>query len=828
MDSPVRRALRVLEFDRVLEYVAGFAATGAGRERVRGLRPSSDIGPVRARLAAVAETASFLEQRGDWALPPVPEASAAVARLEVEGTVLSASGLARLGGLLAAGRTVRRALEAGAEGLPALQRIRAGLLSRPRLQAALERSVDPQGAVLDGASRELGRIRARLRGAHNRVVRHLEGLLEGVDERYRVPEASVTIREGRYVIPLRREGRRVVGGYVHDESSSGATVFIEPPSAIEEMNRVRELERAEVREVHRVLRELTERCRPRARELADSLEALTRMDALVALARAAGNWRGSVPEIVDGDRGGAVGGAAAGDAAAGDAAAAASPEGSTDPGLCIRRGRHPLLAVGGADAVPFDIELGPRETVVVVTGPNTGGKTVFLKSVGLIVAMAQSGVIPPVGPGTRIPAIDSFYADVGDEQSIADSLSTFSAHLHNLQEVLLNAGPRSLVLIDEPGAGTDPGEGEALARALIETLARRVRLAVVTSHMGGLKRLAAPGNGIVNASLEFDSERLAPTFRFTKGRPGRSYGLAIARGLGFPDGVLDLADGYRDRAEARLDDLLETLERKERGVSRLLAALEKERSRARELEAGLEKRAAALRRSEREAEARARREARAMLLEARREVEVAITRLQDRERDGLSSREAARRARRTVEDAARALEDPGPAVGGTPEPGEEPAPDELEMVAGAPVRMRDTGAEGTVMAVEGDRVVVLVGGVRMRVPRDRLGRGAGRRGAARADAAVPRASRWSRDLPDPATEVDLRGLRADDAEKSLCRALDEAVMAGLRELRVIHGLGTGALRKRVSEVLGRDARVEGSRSGRPGEGGHGVTVAGIR
>ena len=800
------RALRVLEFDRVLEYVAGFASTTAGREMIRGLRPSADPGAIRARLDAVADTIRFLASRGDWGLPAVPEAGTTLGRLEVEGSVLPAAGLARLGALLTAGHALERALAEGAGELPALQELRARLLSHPRLQATIERSVDPDGTVLDGASRELGRIRARLRGAHNRVVRHLEGLLAGIDERYRVPEASVSIREGRYVIPVRREGKRVVGGYVHDESSSGATVFVEPPSAIVEMNRVRELERAELREIQRVLRELTDRCRPLAGEFADSLEALTLMDARVALARAAARWDGSVPEITAGPMDGS----------------AESAESTAANGLCIRRGRHPLLVAGATEAVPFDIELDARERVVVVTGPNTGGKTVFLKSVGLVASLAQAGVIPPVGPGTRIPAFDSFYADVGDEQSIADSLSTFSAHLRNLQEVLLGAGPRSLILIDEPGAGTDPKEGEALARALIETLAARGCLAVVTSHMGGLKRLAAPDNGIVNASLDFDGERLAPTYRFTRGRPGRSYGLAIARGLGFPDEVLDLADGYRDRAEARLDDLLETLERKERGVSRLLAALETERRRARALEAELETREAALRRSEREAAARARREARRMLLEARREVEAAIEGLQGRERDGLSAREAARRARRTVEDAARALEEP--AARGEGPPREDGGRDAPELVAGAAVRVSDTGAEGTVMEVEGDRVAVLVGGVRMRVARSRLGRVGGGEGGR----AAPKPSRWSGRVPDPATEVDLRGKRADEAEMALCRALDEAAVADLRELRVIHGLGTGALRKRVSEVLAGDARVEDFRAGQPGEGGYGVTLVRIR
>lgn len=787
-----RRALQVLEFDRVLEFVAGFAATAAGRESVRALRPASDRETVRARLAAVDETSRFMEDRSDWVFPPVPDARPVLGRLARDGSVLDGAGVATLGAVLTAGRIVDRALAEGTEGLPALHALGGRLLSNPRLESTIQRSVDADGTVQDGASNELRQTRNRLRGAHNRVVRHLEKLLGGIDERYRVPEASVTIREGRYVIPLRREGKRSVGGYVHDESATGATVFVEPPSAIAEMNRVRELERAEAREVQRVLRRLTERCRPLAAELGHSLAALTRIDEWMALARAARRWDGEVPEMTDGE-------------------------------FAIRGGRHPLMVAGGAAPVPFDIELDPGERVVVVTGPNTGGKTVFLKSVGLIAALAQSGLIPPAGRGTRLPVFDAIFVDVGDEQSIADSLSTFSAHLRNLQEILAGAGRRALVLIDEPGAGTDPKEGESLARAVIETLARRGCIAVVSSHMGGLKRLAAPDSAIVNASLEFDGDRLAPTYRFAKGRPGRSYGLAIARGLGFPEEVLDLADGYRDRSEARLDELLESLERKERQVSRLLAALESERRRVEVLEGGLEAREAALRRSEREYADRARKEARRMLLEARREVDAAIAGLMEHASGGVSVTRAARQARRSVEEAAHALAEP---AAGQDEPLEEGPPVRLEP--GAPVRMIDTGARGTVSSVEGDRVAVVVGGVRMRVPRTRLAGIADGEASPPPDRrAVRHAPGWSGGIPEPATEVDLRGRRADEAELALSRALDAAAVADLRELRIIHGKGTGALRKRVCAVLGSDARVEDFRPGGPGEGGYGVTVARI-
>ena len=788
-------ALRVLDFGKVLESVAAFAATRGGREAVLALRPSPEPGIVRDRLAAVDETRRFLSARDDWVFPSVPEAGVAIGRLGVDGSVLAPEELARLGGLLRAGAALRDRLGGGAGELPTLRALEKRLLAVPELETAIRRTVDPDGAVLDTASRELARIRGQLAGAHNRVVAHLEKLLEGLTEPHRVAGASVTIREGRYVIPLRREGRRSVGGYVHDESSSGATLFVEPPSAIEMMNGVRALERAEAREIRRVLRELSDRCRPFAEAMDDSLAALTEMDHRVALSRAANRWEGSLPEIGEGP-------------------------------LCIRSGRHPLLVAAGSGAVPFDLDLAAGEGVVVVTGPNTGGKTVFLRSVGLVSALAQSGVIPPVGPGTPLPVFDTFLAESGDGQSIADSLSTFSAHLRGLGTILQEAGPRSLVLIDEPGAGTDPGEGEALARALVETLAERGCTAVVTSHLGGLKRLAAPGNRIVNASLNFDGERLRPTYRFSKGRPGRSYGLAIARGLGFPEEVLDRADGYRDTADARLDDLLETLERKESRVSRMLAELEAEKKRAAALRSEMEAREEGLRRAERESASKARSEARRMLLRARAKVDEAITGLKERVREGDELREASRRARRLVEDAVRSLEEPAP-----PAPYRSPAPGPF-VKPGAKVRMVDSGARGTVVALDGERVVVNVGGVRLRVGWEWLapdgdGEDEPRLGAD-THARARRSAGWTAPDIEPATEVDLRGQRADEAEVALARALDAATVADLRELRVIHGKGTGALRERVAVVLGRDARVERFRAGKPGEGGFGVTVARIR
>ncbi|NNM33647.1 MAG: endonuclease MutS2, partial [Gemmatimonadetes bacterium] len=539
-------ALGILEFDRALEFVAKFAASRVGRARIQALRPCTDPTRVDRELAAVQEVLTRIQGATEAGLPSFPDGEEALARLEIDGSVLTPDELWSIGVLLEVGRVVSVTWEAEEGEAPLLAELVGRLKGNEPLEKRILRSVDGDGAVLDTASKELAGLRQKLQGRHTRVVRHLETVLDGLDSAHRVSDASVTIREGRYVIPVRREGKGRVGGYVHDESASGATLFVEPPSAIELMNEIRGLEREEVREVQRVLRELTDACRPEADGLKASVDALAELDSRRARALAARAWDGARPTVTDWEGG--------------------AGEGSI---LDIRSGRYPLLLTSGVDVVPFDLHLEDGERLVLVSGPNTGGKTVFLKSIGLISALTQSGIIPPVAPGSRLPVFGSYYADVGDEQSIAQSLSTFSAHLKNLREIVDRAGPGSLVLMDELGTGTDPKEGEALSRAILETLADAGCVAVVTSHLGGLRRIAAEGSGVVNASMQFDADHMAPSYQFRKGRPGRSYGLAIARGLGFPGELLDRAETYRDEAEARLDDVLQSLEAKEREAAQL-------------------------------------------------------------------------------------------------------------------------------------------------------------------------------------------------------------------------------------------------------------------
>lgn len=791
-------ALDVLEFERVLDRVAQRASSEPGRARIRSLRPSADLDTVRRELERVSAAQRFVEERPEWAPGVIPDVRDELAQLKVDGAVLEPMGLHRLGTLLATSRSVKRALAGGEDAYPELSGIAERLVELKELEEVLGRSVDDEGNVTSQASSELKRIRDRLRGAQARIVRKLESYLRTLPERFLVADASVTIREGRYVIPVRREGKGEVGGIVHDESQTGATLYVEPPVAIEATNELRGLEREEGREVRRVLGELTARVASHAPAVTGAFQALVDFDALHARARVARSWDATAPGMVE--------------------------EGVRE--LVLREARHPLLVEAGDDpVVPYDLSLEKEERCLVVSGPNTGGKSVFLKATGLIAALAQSGIVPPVGPGTRLPIFGSFYADIGDEQSIARNLSTFSAHLENLSRIVAEADEGSLVLIDEMGTGTDPAEGAALARAILEELVARGATAVVSSHLGELKRLDSEGSRIVNASLQFDSERMEPTYRLVKGRPGRSYGLAIARRLGFPVDVLDRAESYVGEGEASLEDVLERLEQKEAEVEELLQELDAERARTRRLRSEVEDRAETLEEAERTAEDRARSEARQMLLDARDEVERAIQELRGAVQEGESLEEAATRARGRVEAAARSHR----------EERERLAKEESKASGGAVdhafgpgdrVRIVSTGAKGRVGELRDGRALVEVGAMKFEVSLEELEL---LQEASRADgggAAASRGGGWSGpDRGQAKLEIDLRGLRVDEMEIELARALDQAVLEELAQLRIIHGKGTGALRSRVGEMLKIDGRVSDFRMGAPGEGGAGVTVA---
>lgn len=814
-DTAEEHALRVLELPRVLEAVARRASSSLAREEILARRPCSRPAVVRRELQRVRLVMDLRAASPEAGAPAPPDARGALRRLGTSGAVLEPEELRTVRALLEASGALLSLLSGPPVPLGPLELLRDRLVRRSDLVRELGKTVDASGAILDSASPELARIRRRLDGARSRVVQKLEDVLRGLPDRIRVTDASVTIRSGRYVIPVRREGRSEVGGVIHGESGTGATLFVEPPVALRMTNEILELEREERIESRRILRDWTGRLRPDAATLEGVLEALVDFDSLWARGRTAEEWDAAVPEVVDGDE---------------------------EAGMTVCGGRHPLLLeqelagtgeVGGV--VPFFLELDSDERAMVVSGPNTGGKTVLLKALGLLPVLAQCGIVPPVGEGSRFPVFRRVLADIGDEQSIEQSLSTFSAHLANARDILDGASPGTLVLMDEMGTGTDPVEGAALARAILEVLVRRGARTFVTSHLGALKRLDEEGSGIVNASLRFDPDRIEPTFELLKGRPGRSYGLAIARRLGIPEDVLERAESLVGDAELEMEGLLEKLEARERDLARALDEARGAREEAERLRLEAKEREAALRRREKGAEAEARDEARRILLEARDEVERAIRQVRDTagpSGDGLGE-EAARAARRRVEEAARAQADAARDARRQREGASGADAEPAKLPVGARVKLRSSGTRGRVTAREGERVTVEVGGLRLQLsPSDVEPVTESTESAASSSAAsAPRATSggttsWTE--VETGLEADLRGLRVDEVGLALGRALDGAVVSGRHELRIIHGKGTGALRARVRELLREDPRVEEARTGRPGEGGAGVTVVRFR
>ncbi|MDQ6871712.1 MAG: endonuclease MutS2 [Gemmatimonadota bacterium] len=788
-------ALNVIEFPRTLALIAERAGSPLGAERVRELRPVTDRNAIEREHSRVAAVRALISAEDPWRLHGVPDARAALTRLRVEGASLAALDLLILGRLLQSSRATRESLRgerASGIAIAVLAEQIQALASNKALEDAIARAIDEEGQVTDNASGGLRKIRRELKGSQGELIKLLERAMAKLESHQRVADMSVTVRNGRYVIPVRREAQSAVGGIVHDASQTGGTLFVEPPAAVEAGNRIRELQSEEIEEVERILLERTEKVRPHREELVESLEALVVLDSLVARARYAAEFRCAPASLSD----------------------------STE-GFAIVDGRHPLLIAQGIDVVPFDLEMFPNEHTLLISGPNTGGKTVLLKALGLFSALVQSGVPAPVALGSRIAMFDNIYADVGDEQSILASLSTFSAHLKNLVEVLSSATAHSLVLIDELGSGTDPIEGAALGGAILEALTARGTLTVATTHLGELKELATQVDGVINASLQFDPVRLAPTYRLIKGIPGRSYGISIARRLNLPGEVLERAEQRIPSGERRVTALLAELEAREKELRTNQGESEEVLEDVKERARGVAERERNVTQRERDAERASRQEARRYLLEARAEVERTIRELKTA---SIAGEEAAREARKRVEQLANEqgreldrIDRPAETVRGEK--------DNAEVSVGDFVEVESLGGKvGRVLEVRDGEAIVAVGVMKLALSRSSLRRTS-------PAAATPQLAVAVRgDIPDVhvATEIDLRGMRVGEVEGVVMHAVDAAVRADLKSIRIIHGKGTGALRERVAEMLSKESRVTTFRLGAWNEGGAGVTVVELK
>ena len=776
-------ARRVLEFDKVLALLAQETAFSGGRELALALRPADDHG---AALALQAETAEMtrIDQMG----LDVPFAGLRDlrphARAAAIGRALEAGELREAAAALATAFRARQLAERLADRAPRIAAIAADVADFRPFAAEVERAVTPRDGVADEASAALAATRRELRSATARLEQRARAALAEAVRAGVAQEELLTERNGRTVIPVKAGFRGQAPGIVHDVSASGATVFLEPMAVVEAGNEVRELRLAEEREERRVLLRLSAMLGERADEALAAIDAMARLDLLCAKARLGKRLGCPLPR------------------ADGDASWLAA-----DGTARLVRARHPLLR---GEVVPIDLDLGGDAPGLLLTGPNTGGKTVALKTVGLLTLMARAGLPVPCDEESRLVAWPGVHADIGDEQSIEQSLSTFSAHMRTIGGILAAAAPGALVLLDELGAGTDPEEGAALARAILETLLDRGCAVVATTHHGELKTFAHEDARMRNASVEFDPRTLGPTYRLAVGLPGQSNAIAIARRLGIGEDVLARAERRVSAGARELEGLLEDVRRERRATAETREREETARREAEELRLRLAEERERIE-SEREAALeRARREAETLVARARRELE----RLERRGREEASPREAAARLEaldEELETAGRAARERAAAA---------PALDAL--APGDAVRVRDIPQTGEAVSAVGPdgRLEVRFGTMRMKVSVDRIERVEAARAPARGTVAVslPAAA-------DVSAELDLRGQRAEEAVHAFEERLDEAFRAGLPFIRIIHGKGTGALRAAIREALARHPLVRRYETAPPREGGDGVTIA---
>lgn len=777
-----------MDYHKILASLANHAATGLGEQAALNLRPSSDLEDVKLRLQATDEAMTVERLKGGPPLAGVKDIRGALKRARIQ-AMLSSTELWDISALLFAARRTKRHIAAvhEEEAIPLLQDLSETISDQKQLEEDIRQCIDEQGEILDQASFELAAIRRELRIGETRIREKLEAMIRSSNAAKMLQEQLITIRNDRYVIPVKQEYRSHYGGIVHDQSGSGATLFIEPEAIVAMNNKLRETKLREEREIERILSRLTEQVGLLADVLEYDTGAVETLDFMFAKARLAREMKASLPRM--NDRG----------------------------FLKLRKARHPLIPAD--QVVPIDVELGNSYTSILVTGPNTGGKTVTLKTIGLLNLMAMSGLFIPAEDGSQMCVFDAIYADIGDEQSIEQSLSTFSSHLTNIIRILEQMTPKSLVLLDEVGAGTDPAEGSALAIAILEHIHRLGCRMVATTHYSELKAYAYERKGVINASMEFDVQTLRPTYRLLVGVPGRSNAFAIAERLGLPKPIIDHARGEVTEEDMRVETMIASLE-----DNRLKAEAERETaSKLRmELEAMRQKLNRELEKQEAEREKRqeqAEAKARAIVDKARREAQEIIAELRQLAMEGVQVKEhMLTEARKRLDEAA-----PEAKLAAKPKRDAKPV---RRIEAGDDVRVYSLNQKGSVVELAGEEAVVQLGIMKMKVPLDDLELLSSAKSAAKPVQSGANVKRTRGE--SVRSELDLRGANLEEALMEVDRFLDEALLGNLGQVYIIHGKGTGILRSGIQEFLRKHKHVKSFRLGSFGEGGTGVTVAELK
>jgi len=778
--------LKRLEFDAIRAMVRERLASGLGLglDLVEGMEPLKEVRLIRELQQETTEARRLLQGEGRLPLGGIHDIRPYVEKARMS-ALLAPQELLDIADTLASARRLRQFL-LRREQCPLLSALAEPIGDFRKLEEAIHRCIANDGQVLDSASERLARIRSRIKVTHSRILEKLNSILTSAHYRTMIQEPIITVRDERYCIPVKTESRSQFGGLIHDQSASGATVFMEPAAVVEMGNELRQLRFDERDEIERILRELSEMVGKEAPGIRHTLEILAHIDFTAAKAALSCDLDGVEPIL--------------------------NQEGYIE----IRQGRHPLLT---GEVVPIDIRLGKGYTTLLITGPNTGGKTVTLKTVGLFTLMAQAGLHVPASEGTVLAVFDQVFADIGDEQSIQQSLSTFSSHITQIVKIVRTMGDNALVLLDEIGAGTDPLEGAALARALLDYLTnRRVRV-IATTHYGELKEFAFTREGVENASVEFDVQTLQPTYRILMGIPGSSNALIIASRLGMPEEIVEAAREHVGTGNLKADEVIRSLiESRRQAEEEHRAAAEAARD-AQILRDRYDVKLRDLQERREQIMAQAQRETETIIREAAEQANQLIREMREAGQDV----KAAEVIRQKLHETARRIRARRPQREHVRE--EEPV-DVSALRPGMPVVVTTLNKMGILQnSPSQDEAVVMVGAIKVNVPFEALrpARGAKTPVARRPEAAATADLRLKK-AKDITSEIQVMGLTVEEALPRLEKYLDDALLAGVPQVRIVHGKGTGALRKGIWEFLKGRPGIQSFRLGEKGEGGEGATV----
>ena len=780
----VERALKILEYDKIAERVKEHCSCTLGCEACISTKPTRDISLANLRQQQTKEAKYILQIESIVPFGGIFDIRSAVARTSVFGALQPSEFVSISSTLKGTSKLKSFILKQKAHSL-SLSDIAADIEIFPTIEAEINRCISDGGEVLDSASQELGKIRSELKTIHSRLMEKLQNILHSSGNKTAIQEAVVTVRNDRYCIPVKSDHRGQIPGIIHDASSSGATVFIEPASVVEQGNKLKELAVREREEIDKILTKLSSRISEHSAEMLATLNVAAILDSIFARARFALELKASEPILNDKGR------------------------------INIKAARHPLL---GSNVVPINISLGIDFDALLITGPNTGGKTVCLKTVGLFCLMAASGMQIPATEGSELSVFSGIFADIGDEQSIEQSLSTFSAHLKNIVEISNNAKQGSLVLLDEIGAGTDPAEGAALGKALIDSLLRKGIKIIATTHYGELKEYAYLTDRVQNASVEFDALSLRPTYKLLIGIPGSSNAFDISERLGLDSEIVNTARKNLSHQSDTSDELIRRLEETHFKLEENRKIAEKDSEELTELKSIYEEELSKIDNLKDRIESKIRDRAASVIDEYSKMLDITLQELAQQPKDSIRSQALKQKSLKLLEELEEKVVERKPKLRPI-------VPIERNMLSvGKRVHITTLGQDAEIIEKPIDgKVAVMVGMMRMSVPISSLSKAKSEPKKTSDQPSVSKIAFEKAKNLHP--EISLRGKRVEQAMFELEKYIDDAIAAGIQSVRIVHGKGTGVMREVVWKYLKAHPFVKNIRLGEDGEGGHGVSIA---